>query len=57
MSCPAEVGETVGSVGSVKVVERIVGGAEAFEKAVGGVEMDFDVVEVVPAGADEPDCE
>ena len=57
MSCPVEVGETVGSVGSVKIGDRMVGGAEAFEKAVGGVEMDCDVVEVVPAGADEPDWE
>ena len=58
MFCPAEVGETVGAV---KVFERIVGGAEVSERTVGGVEravvMGWDVVEVVPAGADEPGCE
>ena len=51
------MGETVGSAGAVKIGDRMVDGAEAFEIAAGGVELDCDAVEVVLADGDEPDCE
>ena len=57
MSCPVEVGETVGSAGAVKIGDGMVDGAEAIEIAAGGVELDCDSVEVVLADGGEPDCE